>query len=227
MKVMAMSRCCQLLVVIMAAALVGCGGGMASPKSNPPSSGTTNPGSLVVSAPTIDFGNVAVGSSTTRTGKLTANGSAVTISSGSWTGDGFSISGITFPRALMAGENASFTVTFTPQTSGTATGNISFLSNASNSPTGATFTGKGTQATVHSVSLFWDPSPSQVVGYNVYRGTNSGGPYPLKLNGSPQPLTTFVDNTVAGQSTYYYVATSVDGDSVESTYSNQITASVP
>jgi hypothetical protein len=222
-----MSRCCPGLVVLMAAALVGCGGGLASLKTSPAGGGMTTAGSLVVSVPTIDFGNVTVGSSTTRTGTLTANGSAVTISSGSWNGDGFSVSGITFPLALTAGENASFTVTFAPQASGVASGSISFLSNASNSPTAEAFTGIGNQPAVHGVSLFWDPSPSQVIGYNVYRGTKSRGPYPLRLTASPQSMTGFVDNTVAAGSTYYYVATSVDQSSVESIYSNEISATVP
>lgn len=211
----------------MAAALVGCGGGIASPKTGPTGSGTTAAGSLVVSVPTIDFGSVAVGSSTTRTGKLTANGSTVTISSGSWTGDGFSVSGITFPLALTAGENASFTVTFAPQASGTASGSISFLSNALNSPTTEAFTGTGSQPSAHSVSLFWSPSPSTVVGYNVYRGTTSGGPYPARLTPSPQPMTSLVDNTVAAGATYYYVATSVDQNFVESIYSKELAAAVP
>ena len=228
---MAMSRYSRALLLLMVAALIGCGGGATSQKSSPPQTGTgtitTTPGSLAVSAPTLDFGNVAVGSSTARTVTLAASGSAVTISSGDWSGSGFSVSGITFPLVLKAGESASFTVTFAAQTSGSASGNISFISNAANSPTAEAWTAVGTQAAMHSVSLFWDPSPSQVIGYNVYRGTKSGGPYPVKLNASPQPTTAFVDNTVATGTTYYYVATSVDTDSVESVYSNEIIGVVP
>ena len=33
-------------------------------------------------------------------------------------------------------------------------------------------------------------------GYNVYRGTASGGPYPTKLTPSPQPTTSMTDSTV-------------------------------
>src|SRR5260370_35062886 len=46
---------------------------------------------------------------------------------------------------------------------------------------------RGTTPSLHGVDLSWDPSPSSVIGYNIYRGTRSGGPYPLKLNSSPQP----------------------------------------
>ena len=87
--------------------------------------------------------------------------------------------------------------------------------------------GAGSQPSTHSVSLFWSPSPSSVVGYNVYRGATSGGPYPSKLTPSPLPTTSLVDNTAMAGTTYYYVATSVDQNSVESIYSNQITATVP
>jgi fibronectin type 3 domain-containing protein len=80
---------------------------------------------------------------------------------------------------------------------------------------------------MHSVSLSWSPSPSQVIGYNVYRGTAPGGPYPAKLTPTPQLTTSLVDNTVLGGTTYYYVATSVDNNAVESVYSDQIVAAVP
>jgi fibronectin type 3 domain-containing protein len=79
----------------------------------------------------------------------------------------------------------------------------------------------------HSVSLSWSPSVSTVIGYNVYRGTKSGGPYPTKLTAVPQAETNMVDSTVMGGTTYYYVATSVDQDNVESIFSNQWTAAIP
>lgn len=225
-----MSRFCQALLLAAVATWMGCGGGTASLNNGPGSNGASAPGTLSVSAPAINFGNVALGSSTTQTGKLTVSTSAVTISSGSWSGDGFSVSGITFPVTLKAAQTASFTVTFTPQASGSASGGVSFFSNAANSPTAETFTGTGSvlsQPSAHSVSLSWGPSPSTVVGYNVYRGIASGGPYPSKLTPSPQPTTSLVDNTVMGGTTYYYVATSVDQNSVESVYSNQLPATVP
>lgn len=224
---MAISRCVSALAVLLVAALVGCGGGLTSQHTIPGGDGHSIAGSLAVSVPTIDFGNVTVGSNATRTVKLTASGSAVSVCSGSWSGSGFSVSGITFPLVLNAGSSASFTVTFTPATVGAASGSVSFLSDASNSPTAEAFTGIGTQAAAHNVTLFWDPSASQVIGYNVYRGTQSGGPYPLKLTASPQSMTGFVDNTVVAGNTYYYVATSVDMNAVESVSSNQIAATIP
>jgi hypothetical protein len=225
-----MPRYCQALMIVAVAVLTGCGGGAASTSSSPSGNGNSTPGALSVSASAINFGNVAMGSSATKTGTLTAATSAVTISSGNWNGDGFLISGITFPITLSAGQSASYTVTFAPQAPGSASGSVSFFSNAANSPTAESFTGMGTQTSgpsPHSVFLSWSPSPSSVIGYNVYRGTVSGGPYPTKLTPSPQPTTSMTDGTVLAATTYYYVATSVDQNNVESIYSNQLTAAVP
>jgi hypothetical protein len=222
-----MFRYCPAFLLVVASLLVGCGGGTTALTTPSAGNGGTGAGQLSVSSSNIAFGNVTVGSSSTQTRKVTAGTSAVTISSGSWSGDGFSLSGITFPVTLMVGQSVPFAVTFAPQVSGAASGGVSFLSNASNSPTAVTFTGTGSQPSTHSVSLFWSPSPSSVVGYNVYRGTTSGGPYPSKLTPSPLPTTSLVDSTVMAGTTYYYVATSVDQNNVESIYSNQLTAAVP
>jgi hypothetical protein len=227
-----MSRYCQALAILAAVALTGCGGGITSTKASPTGTGNSIPGTLSVSAATVSFGNVTLGSNATKTEKLTAATSAVTISSGNWNGGGFSISGMTFPLTLAPGQSASFTVTFAPQTSGSAAGGVSFLSDAANSPTVESFTGAGTQASgpspqQHSVSLSWSPSPSTVIGYNVYRGTTSGGPYPTKVTPSPQSATSMIDSTVVAGTTYYYVATSVDQSNVESIYSNQLTEVIP
>ncbi len=79
----------------------------------------------------------------------------------------------------------------------------------------------------HSVTLTWNASTSaNVAGYNVYRGTASGGPY-TKLNSSLVPSLTYQDTTVQSGQTYYYVTTAVDGSGNESTYSNQAQAVIP
>lgn len=227
-----MRGCAAVFTLVLATLLTGCGGGTTSTKSSPSGNGNSIPGTLSVSAATVNFGNIALGSNATKTEKLTAATSAVTISSGNWNGNGFSINGITFPVTLAAGQSASFTIIFAPQASGSVSGGISFLSDAANSPTVESFTGVGTQTSgpspqQHSVSLSWTPSPSTVIGYNVYRGTTSGGPYATKLTPSPQLATSMIDNTVVPGTTYYYVATSVDQSNVESVYSNQLTASIP
>jgi|SRR5437870_567894 len=66
------------------------------------------------------------------------------------------------------------------------------------------------------VSVIWpafgpvyDERLRQWVEYNVYRGTQSGGPY-QRLNLSPQPDNSYTDATVQSGLTYFYVATAVD-----------------
>lgn len=219
-----MSRYFPALILIAASLLTGCGG-----RTTASMSGVGDVAALSVAPSTISFGNVTVGNSSLKTGTLTAGSSAVTISSASWNGQGYSVDGITFPVTISAGQSVPFSVIFTPQVSGAASGSISFVSNASNSTAKESLTGVGTQtqSDVHSVDLSWEASSSpSLLGYNLYRGTVSGGPYPSKLNSTPQPGTSFVDSTVNSGTTYYYVATSVDGNS-ESSYSNQLTMVIP
>jgi hypothetical protein len=185
-------------------------------------------GGLAVSPATMNFGSVAVDSSKNQTGTLTAGSSDVRVSSAAWNGQGYSLSGISFPVTVQAGKSLSFTVTFAPQTAGNTQGSVSFISNATNSPTTETFTGTGTQsqATQHTVRLSWAASASAVAGYYAYRGTVSGGPY-TRLNSAIETATAYADSTVQSGRTYYYVVTSVDSSLAESNYSNQVSVTVP
>jgi fibronectin type 3 domain-containing protein len=63
---------------------------------------------------------------------------------------------------------------------------------------------------------FWTASTSTLVGYNVYRGTVSGGAYTVKLSSSPVPRTAYTDTTVEPGQQYSYVVTAVDSNGVES-----------
>jgi hypothetical protein len=79
----------------------------------------------------------------------------------------------------------------------------------------------------HSVSLNWTGSTSSgVIGYNVYRGTVSGGPYTI-VNSSLVTGTGYTDGAVEAGMTYYYVATAVNGSAKESAYSSEALAVVP
>jgi len=78
----------------------------------------------------------------------------------------------------------------------------------------------------YSVDLSWNPSNSVVIGYNLYRGTVSGGPY-ARLNASILSGTTYTDSTIQSGTTYYYVSTSINSDSEESSYSNEASAAIP
>jgi len=50
---------------------------------------------------------------------------------------------------------------------------------------------------------------STVAGYNVYRGTVSGGPY-TKINSSLVAALDYIDSTVQSGTTYFYVTTAID-----------------
>jgi hypothetical protein len=184
-------------------------------------------GQLTVTPSTVKFGDVAVGASKSLAGTLSATASAVTVSSGTSGNSEFVLSGLSFPFTIASGKSAQFTVTFTPQASGESSTSISFVSNAANSPTVESVTGNGKPTPQHSVDLSWDPSgDADIAGYNVYRGTEAGGQF-TKINSALDLGTTYTDGTVQGGQTYYYYATAVDANGLESVPSNQVKAKVP
>lgn len=85
-----------------------------------------------------------------------------------------------------------------------------------------------TTARANTVNMVWDRMTiSDLSGFNVYRGTVSGGPY-VKVNTAlvPQPgagLPTFSDVTPAN-STFYYVIRSVNTAGLESVNSTEVIA---
>jgi hypothetical protein len=78
----------------------------------------------------------------------------------------------------------------------------------------------------HGVDLVWTASTSQVVGYNIYRSGQLMGPY-TRLNSQLNVATSFSDTNVSAGATYYYAVTAVDASSVESTYSEEASATIP
>jgi hypothetical protein len=198
-----------------------------SPSINVPLSGTgTVPaGQLTVSPTTISFGNVIVGQNGNQSGQLTASGASVTVSSATMSNPAFVLSGITLPVTLAAGQYVNYTVTFSPQNGGAVSGTLSFASNATNSPTVESLSGTGILAQ-YSVNLSWQPSSSQVVGYNVYRGGQSTGPF-TRINSALDPSTAYTDSSVVDGQTYYYVTTAVNSEGQESNYSNLVGAAIP
>jgi|HubBroStandDraft_3_1064219.scaffolds.fasta_scaffold55555_2 hypothetical protein len=109
---------------------------------------------------------------------------------------------------------------------GTGVCNVAIVQRVVNAALGgACVTGAG--AVPHYVSLSWTASSSSdVAGYNVLRGSTSGGPYTL-VNSSLVAGTTFTDSQVAAGQTYYYVTAAVDVNNNQSAYSNQVAATIP
>ncbi|MGA7548398.1 MAG: choice-of-anchor D domain-containing protein [Candidatus Sulfotelmatobacter sp.] len=182
-------------------------------------------GQLTVTPAALNFGSVPDGTTATQSISLSATGSSVTISSSASSSSQFVLDGTTLPLTVIPGQSVSLNVAFTPQSSGTVSGSLSFASNASNSGTPESLTGVGT-ATQYSVNLSWNPS-SDVMGYNVYRSTAANGKY-SKINSSVNPNTAYTDSTVVSGQTYYYAATSVNSSGQESSLSTPpVGAAVP
>jgi len=182
------------------------------------------PGQLSIAPAPLSFGSVTVGSNAIQPITLSATGASVTISSAASSSSQFVLDGASFPLTIAAGSSTSFNVTFTPQSGATASGALSFVSNASNSQATESLTGTGVLPT-YTVDLSWNSS-SGVAGYNVYRSTAANGSY-ARLNSTVNPSTAFMDSSVASGQTYYYAATSVDSSGQESSRSTPVQAVVP
>jgi hypothetical protein len=121
---------------------------------------------------------------------------------------------------------AFLTVLFCIQVTGCGGGGSSTASNSHPSPSPAPTPAPTPALGAHDVSLSWNASTSTVVGYNVYRGTRTGGPY-NRVSSSPDANTTYLDSNVQSGATYFYVVTAVDASSQESAFSNETMAVIP
>ncbi|MGD0361578.1 MAG: choice-of-anchor D domain-containing protein [Bryobacteraceae bacterium] len=193
---------------------------------------------LGVAPSNLSFGNVAVGSTSTQTVTLTGIGTgATTISQAAVSGAGFSLSGLSLPLTLAAGQNVSFSVAFAPAATGSASGSIAFTSSALNTPFSQTLSGNGITTIPHSVSLSWTPSTSSnIATYNIYRiasASSTAPATPYSNMGSISATTcnpngcAYTDTAVQAGQSYWYYSTAVDTGSNESTPSNIVQAVVP
>jgi hypothetical protein len=188
-------------------------------------SGSTTVLQLSGNSTSLNFGTVSVGTTKTQNVQVTNTGNAnVTITSVSASGTGFSASGGN-NATLAPNQSITVTVNFDPLAPGGVTGNLFVNSNAPTVQVGLNGQGSG-QAVGHSVSLDWAASSSVVVGYNVYRGSVSGGPY-TKMNSAVDAATSYTDSTVSAGLMYFYVVTAINSSNVESTFSNQVSVTIP
>jgi hypothetical protein len=185
---------------------------------------------LTISPASLAFGNVTLNTPTTLPVTLTSSGKApVTINSATLSGTGFTMSGATFPVTLNPSLAITLEVQFDPTATGAVTGQLVIQSNSSTNGTVTIgLSGTGENAS-HQVTLTWDaPSSSTdpVAGYHVYRSTGGSSAYTL-LNSSVETQTTYVDTNVQSGAAYDYIVKSVDASGVESTASNEATATIP
>src|SRR5581483_3046086 len=220
------------LTVTFAPQAAGTASGSVTVSSNAPNptltiplSGTgTSPQStqLSVSPATLALGSVTVGSSGNGSGTLTATGGSVTVTAASTNNSAFTVGGLSLPVTISAGQSVPFTITFSPQATGSASATLTVTSNAQPSTTTEALTGTGTAPASHSVNLSWTASTSSdVAGYNIYRAPYSGscGSF-SKINSVLNTSTVYTDSTVANSTSYCYATTAVDTSNDESSYSN-------
>jgi hypothetical protein len=114
-------------------------------------------------------------------------------------------------------------------TSNNASGNSNQTSAQPTAPGGDTTapgapTGLGATAGNASAALSWTANTeSDLAGYNVYRGTATGGPY-TQINTSLVTGHTYADSGLTNGTTYYYVVKAVDTSNNASGNSNQASA---
>jgi len=113
-----------------------------------PVSGGGVQAALTVTPSSVSFGNVTIGIPNSQTIQLANSGTGVlTISQVSATGTGYSASALTLPLSLNPGQTMTFNVQFAPPSAGSASGSVSIVSNAPNSPAVIGLSGSGVAST--------------------------------------------------------------------------------
>jgi len=192
-------------------------------------SGTGTAAAASLSPTSLSFGSQPIAiTSSAQTVTLTNGGTtALSISSLTITGTNaadFAEVADTCGSSVAAGANCTIGVAFTPSISSPETASITVADNVTGSPQTVGLSGSG----MHNVNLSWTPSStSGVVGYNIYRGSTSGGESSTPLNSAPVGATAFTDEGVTAGSTYYYIVTAVGADDAQSSASGETSTAVP
>ncbi len=183
-------------------------------------------GKLTLTPSTLSFSDTVVGSYSLKHITLSASNGSVTIASKRLNNSEFSVSGLTLPLTLASGHSLQITVRFKPQSPGLTSGKLSFLTSAGIVAATDQLSGTGVAAIAHKVSLKWTADVNPVIGYNIYRGTQNGGPY-ARINTALEASTNFVDLSVKSGAIYYYAATAVNSKGQESGYSSALKVAIP
>jgi len=178
------NACSSILLFIFSVLFTfSCAGTKVAPTS--PSS-PTSPGSLSVSASTVSFGNVQVGS--TKSMSLTlSNGAAQTatieVSQVTVSGQAFSMTGVTLPASLAPGHSLTLTIDFKPSAAGNVTGTAAITSNAATANISVALSGSGLASTQLAVNPATMTFSSVTVGSSQNQtGTLSAGSFPITIS---------------------------------------------
>ena len=148
---------------------------------------------LTVSPQSVSFGNVPVGSNGSQTVSLLNTGNGpVNVSQATMAGNGFGMSGLAVPMTLGPGQSTAFTVSFAPAGAGSASGNISVVSNAANSVSTVALSGMGVQPQISAApgSVSFGTVTVGQTSSQAVTLTNAGGA-PLNITQLAGPGTGF------------------------------------
>jgi hypothetical protein len=142
--------------------------------------GTGIQAGITLTPASANFGSVTVGTTNSQTIQISNPGNGVlTITQASVTGSGFSTTGLTLPLSINPGLSSTFNAQYQPAAAGSASGSITFVSNAAASPTVVALTGTGVAAT-EILTL----STNAVSFGNVTNGTSSTQPVTITNTGN-------------------------------------------
>ena len=151
-----------ILVVAALAILTACQG-----LSTGKSSQNSEPGELGVGSSSVTFGNVQMGTTQTKTNTITnTGGSSIVVTQAAVTGNsGYSITGLSLPLTVNAGQSAQFNIVFGPKSTGSATGALNIAT--SSSSVSVTLSATGVAASALSTS------PTSISFGNILVGSTS------------------------------------------------------
>ncbi len=125
--------------------------------------------------------------------------------------------------SLALGGSCNVVILFTPSASGSRSASLSVTNIVTGDLLTASLSGTGT----HDVMLTWKASTG-AAGYDIYRGSSSGGESSTALNSSPVNSPSYTDTSVQAGQTYYYKISAVGPNgSPQSGKSSEVSATVP
>jgi len=156
--------------------------------------GTAVQAGLSVTPSSASFGSVVTGNTNSQTIQLKNSGTAsLTVSQVTATGPGFSVSGASVPFTLAPGAASTFNVQYAPTSAGAATGSVTIVSDAPNSPAAVSLNGTGAAAT-HTLSV----NPGSLSFGSVTDGSSSSQSVSVTNTGNSNVSITGVSATGSG-----------------------------
>jgi hypothetical protein len=216
------------LLATLATAILpfGCGGGGNGSVPNTPVAPVPGP-SLKASANGLDFGSVGTGCGQSNSLTLNNTGTApLTIQQATLSDPSFRMSGVTIPLQLSPAQSVQLGLAFAPSQLGAVSATLLVTDSVDTSPLTVSLLGQGVPPAAHPVEINWvESSPDPAVGFQIYSGTQPGGPY-TRMAAAMVTGSTFVDSLLAGR-TAYYAMTATDAQSAESFFSSEVSVTAP